>query len=198
MGDSGIRRIAERIAVPAVHQVGVAGTAGGTAKAVAQVREGGRRTSVYTYGLGRDAPTHSLASTPSQGVRPQRSGRSSLGPITGTQYLFSRLLRVLGFLHWDIRAVAKLKPARASQCCGERETGRSETGPYEEDAEGRDSDPPVLRCNRHRAETSGDPADSRPAITPLIVRKSLAFGSVYFFPGSRRPNRPLRRLGGPI
>lgn len=28
--------------------------------------------------------------------------------------------------------------------------------------------------------------------------KSLAFGSVYFFPVSIRPNRPLRRLGGPV
>ncbi len=31
-----------------------------------------------------------------------------------------------------------------------------------------------------------------------VVKKSLAFGSVYFYPVLVRPNRPLRRLGGPI
>ena len=35
------------------------------------------------------------------------------------------------------------------------------------------------------------------AVTQSVVKKSLAFGSVYFFPVLARPNRPLRRLGGP-
>ena len=36
------------------------------------------------------------------------------------------------------------------------------------------------------------------ATASSVVKKSLAFGSVYFFPVSIWPNRPLRRLGGPI